>query len=90
MAVSKAATIGVFVTVGMAMYGFAPLTAFLVGSIGVTAVYRLALKRCLNFFNPMGLAGAGMVVLVYSSTALPLYSLVAGLVIATIVGLLHP
>lgn len=90
MAISKAATIGVFVTLGMAMYGFAPGASFFVGGIGVTAVYRTLLKRCFNFFNPMALTGCGMVILVYFFTGLPTYSLAAGLLISIFVGFLHP
>jgi hypothetical protein len=90
MAFSRAATIGVFVTLGMAIYGFAPGIAFLVGGVAVTGIYRILLRRCFNFFNPMALTGAGMVVLVYSYTGIWTYSLLAGLVVSIIVGFLHP
>ena len=65
MAISKAATIGVFVTIAALLYGVAPLLAFFTGGVLVTAVYRAALKRCFNFMNPMALTGAGAVVLAF-------------------------
>lgn len=90
MAISKAATLGVLATVAALYFGVQPLLAFFIGGIGVTAVYRVALKRCFNFMNPMALTGAGATVLVFQFTGDWIASLVIGLVISLIVGLLSP
>ena len=90
MAVSKAATIGVFATLATLSYGMAPLLAFFIGGVLVTAVYRITLKRCFNFMNPMALTGAGTAVLAFQFSGDFLLALIAGLIVSVVVGLLCP
>ncbi|MFH1424843.1 MAG: hypothetical protein ABIG20_04175 [archaeon] len=89
MTISKAATIGVFVTIATLVQGFDPVWAFAIGGIGVTAIYR-GLKGCLNFINPMALTGAGATVLVFGFTGDWVPALVGGMIVSLIVGILVP
>jgi len=90
MAVSKAATLSVLTAV--LLLHFTPILpgiVFIISGIGVTLIYR-AVKGCFNFINPIGLTGAGAVVLVNFFYPVPLVELITGLVISVIVGLLVP
>lgn len=90
MAPSKAAIIGVFVTLGLLYFDLvAPGIAFIIGGIGVTAIYR-GIKGCFNFMNPMALTGAGLTVLVFEYSHDWVFAAVSGVVVSVIVGLLYP
>ncbi|MDP7282331.1 MAG: hypothetical protein QF475_01695 [Candidatus Undinarchaeales archaeon] len=90
MAISKAATISVFLATVLLYLTPLPIWAvFVISGIGVTFVYR-AIKGCFNFINPMGITGAGAVVLIhyiYPNFAIVLF---AGLIISVVVGMFVP
>ena len=90
MAISKAGTISVIIAVGFLYFtSLHPGWIFLISGIGVTLIYR-AIKGCFNFINPMGIAGAGAVVVSHYIFPNPIIALLSGLVISVVVGLVMP
>lgn len=90
MVISKSAIVSVAVTTAMLSTGMDPLLAFLVGYFGITALYRIGLKKCYNIFNPMALGGTGAAGAVFYFTQSWIFALVLGLAISVAVGFLFP
>ena len=90
MAISKAATISVFIAAALLYFTpVPPGIVFTISAFGVTFIYRAA-KGCFNFINPMAVAGSGAVVVVYYFYPEPILAFVTGLLISVIIGLMVP
>jgi len=88
--ISKNAIISVVVTVALLNIGMDLLMAVLLGYFGITAIYRIGLKKCYNIFNPMALTGVGVSAAVFHFTQNWIIALVLGLAISLAVGILLP